>query len=77
MTYIGEHRQVRLLQSPRYVQYTLHVNAEMAESSFRAIFTGEEVLSLLDTEREDGGVDDVFFPGSDEEFGMQEEEIEL
>ena len=49
----------------------------MAESSFRAIFTGEEVLSLLDTEGEDGGVDDMFFPGSDEEFGMQEEEIEL
>ena len=49
----------------------------MAESSIRAIFTGEEVLSLLDTEGEDGGEDDVFFPGSDEEFGMQEEEIDL
>ena len=43
----------------------------------RAIFTGEEVLCLLDTEGEDGGIDDIFFPGSDEEFGMEEEEIEM
>jgi len=47
----------------------------METSSFRAIFTGEEVISLLDMEGEDGGMDDIFFPGSDEEFGMQEEEF--
>jgi hypothetical protein len=49
----------------------------MASSSFRAIFTGEEVLGLLDIEGEDGHMDDIFFPGSDEEFGMEEEEIEM
>ena len=49
----------------------------MESGSFRAIFTGEEVLHLLDTEGEDGGMEDLFFPGSDEEFGMQEEECEM
>ena len=49
----------------------------MEAGSFRALFTGEEVLNLLDMEGEDGGIDDHFFPGSDEEFGMQEEEIEM
>ena len=49
----------------------------MESTSFRAIFTGEEVISMLDTDGEDGGMDDIFFPGSDEEFGMQEEEFEL
>ena len=34
-----------------------------------AIFTGEEDLCLLDTE----GEDDISFPGSDEESGMEEE----
>ena len=52
-------------------------NADMASSSFRAIFTVEEVLGLLDTEGEDGHMDDIFFPASDEEFGMEEEEIEM
>ncbi len=31
---------------------------------------------MLDTDGEDGGMDDIF-PGSDEEFGMQEEEFEM
>ena len=48
----------------------------MELGSFRAIFTGEEVLHLLDR-GEDGGMEDLFFPGSDEEFGMQEEECEM
>ena len=47
----------------------------MADSFERAVFTGEQVLGLLDEDGEDGGLDDMFFPGSDEEFGMQEEEI--
>ena len=49
----------------------------MESTSFRAIFTGEEVINMLDTDGEDGGMDDIFFPGSDEEFGMQEEEFEM
>ena len=49
----------------------------MAESSqrfSRARFTGEEVVSLLDLEGEDGGLEDEFFPGSDDELGFLEEE---
>ena len=41
----------------------------------RASFTGAEVLLLSDEEGEDGELEDVFFTGSDEEFGMPEEEI--
>ena len=37
-------------------------------------FTGEEVLQLLDEDGEDGGLDDTFFPGSDDELGFMEEE---
>ena len=47
----------------------------MEDSFVRAVFTGEQVLGLLDEDGEDGGLDDMFFPGSDEEFGMAEEEI--
>ena len=46
----------------------------MAEGFSRARFTGEEVIDLLDRDGEDGGLDDIFFPGS-EEFGFMEVEI--
>ena len=49
--------------------------AGMEDSLGRPVFTGEQVLGLLDEDGEDGGLDDMFFPGSDEEFGMEEEEI--
>ena len=42
---------------------------EMEPGSFRVLF--------LDMEGEDGGIEDHFFPGSDEEFVIQEEEIEM
>ncbi len=45
----------------------------MDEGCSRARFTGEEVLALLD---EDGGMEDYFFPGSDDELGFLEEEEE-
>ena len=45
--------------------------------AFRGLFTGEEVINMLDFEGDDGELDDVFFPGSDEEFGTQEEEHEM
>ena len=38
------------------------------EMAFQALFTGEEVINMLDVEGEDGDLED-FFPGSDEEFG--------
>ena len=58
-------------------EHSITQNAEMESGSSRAIFTGEEVLPLLNTEGEDGGMEDLFFPGCDEEFGMQEEECEM
>ena len=47
----------------------------MASSAFRRLFTGEEVVNLLDMEGEDAGIDDMFFPGSDEEFETEEGEM--
>ena len=50
----------------------------MAEASSRSLFTGEQVLSLLDSGDEEDfghGLDEVFFPGSDDELGFEEEEI--
>ena len=42
--------------------------------AFKAVFTGEEVINMLDFEGEDGGLEEDFFPGSDEEFGIEEED---
>lgn len=39
--------------------------------------TGAEVLLLLDEDGEDGELKDVFCPGSDEEFGLPAEEIDM
>ena len=41
----------------------------------RHLYRDQEVIDLLDRDGEDGGLDDIFFPGSDEEFGFVEEEI--
>ena len=48
----------------------------MAEGCSRQLFTGEEVIALLDADGEDGGMDDAFFPGSDDELGFLEEDVE-
>lgn len=50
----------------------------MAEAPSRTLFTGEQVLNLLDSDVEDydGEIDEVFFPGSDDELGFAEEEME-
>ena len=45
----------------------------MAEQSSRSRFTGEEVLALLDEEEEDG-LDENFFPGSDEDLALNSDE---
>ena len=42
--------------------------------AFRALFTGEEVINMLDFEGEDGGIEEDFFPGIDEEFELDEED---
>ena len=50
----------------------------MAEASSRGLFTGEQVLHLLDAADSDEEAFDnnVFFPGSDDELGFIEEEVE-
>ena len=53
----------------------------MAEASSRALFTRTEVVHLLNSEDSNDEQDvcdgvDVFFPGSDDELGFMEEEIE-
>lgn len=52
----------------------------MAQGVGRSLYTGE-VVRLLDEEDFEGddlddGLDEVFFPGSDDELGFLEEEIE-
>lgn len=46
----------------------------MADEAPRALFTGEEVLHLLDCDEDDADLDEIFFPGSDDELGFMEEE---
>ena len=53
----------------------------MAESTDRAFLTVEEVVDLLDSDEEDdylrgAGLDDIIFPGSDDELGFEEEEVD-
>ena len=50
----------------------------MAEASSRDLFTGEQVFHLLDAADSDEEAfdDDIFFPGSDDELGFIEEEVE-
>ena len=40
----------------------------------RALHTEEQVLRLLDPDGEDEGMEDTFFPGSDEEFELNEDD---
>ena len=65
-----------IINNIKHYKIATNNDTEMASSSFRALFTGEEVHEMLDIEGEDGDADEIFFPGSDEEFGFQEEEIE-
>ena len=44
----------------------------MAASSSRARFTREEGMTLLDEDGEQGEMEDPFFPGSDEELGVED-----
>ena len=53
----------------------------MAETADRALLTAEEVLGLLDSDEEDdylrdAGLEDIIFPGSDDELGFEEEEVD-
>ena len=40
----------------------------MAETSTRVRYTGQQVLAFLDEEED--GMEDTFFPGSDDDLGM-------
>ena len=44
-------------------------------NGFSSSFHGEEVINMLDCEGEDGGLEEDVFPGSDEEFGIEENEM--
>ena len=46
----------------------------MTETSTRARYTGQQVLAFLDEEED--GMEDTFFPGSDEDLGMNESDNE-
>ena len=53
----------------------------MAENAERAFLTAEEVVGLLDSDEEDdylrdAGLEDIIFPGSDDELGFEEEEVD-
>ena len=51
--------------------------AIIAEASSRALFTGEQLLDLIDSDNEEDvedGFDEIFFPGSDDELGFAEVE---
>lgn len=53
----------------------------MAQGAARGLYTGDEVVRLFNDEDFEGddfddGLDEVFFPGSDDELGFLEEEIE-
>ena len=45
----------------------------MAKQLQKSRFSGEEVLAFLEDDLEDneGGMEDTFFPGSDEELGCE------
>ena len=53
----------------------------MAESTDRAFLTAEEVVGLLDSDEEGdylrgADLNDIIFPGSNDELGFEEEEID-
>lgn len=45
----------------------------MTDEVPRALFSGGEVLHLLDCDEDDADLDGIFFPGSDDELGFMEE----
>ena len=59
----------------KYCNDTIQITQQnrMAKESTRSRLTGEEVLALLDEEEEDG-MEDTFFPGSDNDFGLSSDD---
>ena len=70
------HRQCpRLCQLLKEVTITNRLakqSTRLAALSLRTRFTREEVVALLDEEEEDVGMEDPFFPGSDEELAAED-----
>ena len=48
--------------------------AEQSQSSNRSIYNGEEVLDMLFLDDGDLGLEEVIFPGSDDDFEVDEDE---
>ena len=55
------------------INHTNNLINRIAEQSSKSHFNGEEALALLDEEKEDG-MDDNFFPGSDEDLALNSDE---
>ena len=54
------------------INHTNNLTNRMAEQSSRSRFTEQEVLAFLDEEED--GMDDTFFPGSDEDLALNSDE---
>ena len=70
-----------IIASQNKYLYTLNNANRMAESTDRAFLTAEEVVGLLDSDEEDeylrsAGLKDIISPGSDDELGFEEEELD-
>ena len=51
----------------------MNSNYRMAEGSSRAMYNAEEVIDMITEDRDqEDDVGDLFFPGSDDEFGFEE-----
>ena len=68
-----------IIASKNKYLYTLNNANRMAESTDRAFLTAEEVVGLLDSDEDEylrsAGLEDIF-PGSDDELGFEEEELD-
>ena len=54
-------------------KYKMNSNYGMAEGSSRAMYNAEEVIGMITEDRDqEDDVGDLFFPGSDDEFGFEE-----
>lgn len=69
-----------IIASKNKYLYTLNNANRMAESTDRAFLTAEEVVGLLDSDEDEylrsAGLEDIIFPGSDDELGFEEEELD-
>ena len=48
----------------------------MTQTSTSTHFSMEDVVDMLDSDSEDYGFDDIIYPGSDDELGFEEVEVD-